>query len=124
LTKSSTAYCSGAGLVGARVGDRLAVFNATDGALVSGSLQVDQGGTYRAHLANLTPGGEYAITAGGTTQRLVATAAGTLYVSVTISNGATITVSATGLVVPLPPSPPDPFDVSLLRPPANLRIIR
>ena len=124
FTKSSTAYLSGTGLIGARVGDRLAVFNGADGAVVTGDLTVDRAGTYRAHFANLTPGGEYDIIAGGTTQRLLASDVGTMYLSVSLPGAGTLSVRASGRVVPPPPAPADPYDTSSLKPPANLRIIR
>ena len=101
-----TALLPGVGLAAARVGNRIAVFNKASAAVNTGSFTVDQAGTFKIHIADLTPLGEYDLMVGGSPARHTATAAGTLYLEYPLTAGAQIQLHATGVAGVIPPGPP------------------
>ena len=89
--------------VAARIGARVAVFNRQAGNLSSGSFTVDQGGTYKFHIADLSPLSEYRVDIGGNPLTATASAAGTLYFERSAGSGTTVTFTRVG-----PPGSLDP----------------
>jgi hypothetical protein len=104
---------SATGLVGVRVGDRIAVFNRLSGDVASGDVTVDVGGTYGIHFGGLFPSREYEVSIGGVVSGQPASSAGTLYLRQVVAAGTRIALRATGTVVGVAPAAP-----------ANLRVVR
>jgi hypothetical protein len=102
------------GLVAARVGDRIAVFNRVSSAVTTGDLTVDISGDYGINIADLYPNRDYEVTISGSVTTKTASAAGTLYLRESLAAGARISLRAIGgTVASTPPAAP-----------TNLRVVR
>ena len=93
-------------LVGARVGNRIAVFNRASGEIGSGEVTVDAAGAFGIHISDLTPNAEYEITVGGSRSIHSASTAGTLYLQQTLMAGTRIALRATGSAAVAPQTAP------------------
>jgi hypothetical protein len=98
-----TVLLTGVGVVGARVGDKIAAFSPTEGRIETGYITVDEAGTYGVLVCDLLAGAAYDI--GGRT--MSASSAGTIYVVVsTAGAGSRLTVTRVGAApAPIPPAP-------------------
>jgi hypothetical protein len=112
--QSPVELVKGAGMVGARVGNRIAVFNTASADLKSGSVTIPSAGAYRLLVGDLVPFGNYSVSIGGSATTRTASEGGTLYFDVSVGGQTTISVNFTGSTQ-APPPPPNP--------PGNLRIL-
>jgi hypothetical protein len=103
---SPTAALSGNDMAAARVGNRIAAFSRSTDSVATGDFTVDQAGTFRIHISDLSPATEYQITVGGNPVTLTASTAGTLYFERSVSAGTRISINRTGPVAVLPPAAP------------------
>jgi hypothetical protein len=110
-TPMAAVALSGNELVAARVANRIAAFARNTDSLTTGDFTIDQAGTYRIHLADLSPATQYQITVAGSPVTLTTSVAGTLYVERTVSAGASVVVQRTG---PLPQPPSAPSNVRIV----------
>jgi hypothetical protein len=102
--RSPTVLLSGTGVVGARVGEKIAVFSSAESTLSSGSLTIDQAGQYWVLLCDLNPGASYTFTS-TTSATMTASSAGTIYLQISVpSAGSRLAFTSGGAV--LPPAPP------------------
>lgn len=104
--QSPTEPIRGGRFLGARVGNRVAVFAEFSERETNGFFVVPTAGSYKILVAGLQPGAEFDVLFGSSSQRLSATAAGTLYLDVTIPSNTTITLRPTGVVSSVPPVAP------------------
>jgi hypothetical protein len=104
--QSPTETIRGQRFVGARVGDRIAVFAEQSNRETTGSFTVPTAGSYRILVGGLVPGGEYNVTYGGFSARETAPASGTVVLDATVVANTTFTLQATGAVATLPPAAP------------------
>lgn len=102
-TPAPTGLLSGTGIVGARVGARVAAFSRTESPITTGDLTIDQAGPYRVLLCDLIPGAEYEL--GGSAVRAVASSAGLIYLELTAAANSRLTIRATGVQLPPPAAP-------------------
>ena len=93
---SAMALLEGRGLLGARAGDCIAVFNPEYARIRSGRLTLPRNlsGTFRLLAADLEPDASYALSAGRKPMRLKSTEAGNIYVErVRLSGGESLSIS-------------------------------
>lgn len=111
----------GTGMYGARVGSKIAAFGATEQRVQSANLVIDTSGNVSVLLSDLVRGGEYAVSLNGASQKHVASAAGTLYLKLVVSQAnSTLSVSSTGVVIAVDdPDNPEYKEVAV---PKNLRV--
>jgi hypothetical protein len=81
---------NGSTLVGARVGDHLAIFNRREGAIADGQIAIDRPGTYRVLISDLGAGSTYDLRLDGRVVTRTATAAGTIYFDATVTQPDTL----------------------------------
>lgn len=101
-----TTLVNGTAFVGARVADRIVMFGRAGNAISGGEFLADAAGTFRVHIADLVPYGEYDVTVGAATTRRVASSAGTLYFEATLGLGTRVALQGTGTVLYNPPRAP------------------
>jgi hypothetical protein len=99
-----TVMVSGANMVGARVGDRIAVFNNQEGILGSGDFIIDSAGTYKILISDLNPSTNYSIAIGSNSQSVTTTTAGTVYLSATVAANTKVSLFTTSQVPPPNPT--------------------
>lgn len=104
-TQSQTSAVVGTGFVGARVGNRIALFSERGLGLASGSFVAPTAGTFGVLVTGLRENAEYEVTTGTDTFRQVASPGGALYFERALTAGATVTVRATGVTVQPPNAP-------------------
>lgn len=108
---AAVTLASGASTVAARVGSRIAVFNRQQASLATGAFTVDQGGTFKIHVADLSPAAEYRVDVGGNTFTATASSAGTLYFERSVAPGTAVTIERVGVAG----APEAPTGVRLLQ---------
>ncbi len=94
---------AGVKFVGARVGQRIAVFSEFTDQEVEGSFVLPATGTFRVLISGLLPSAEFEVSWGGAATRLLSTDAGTIYTSGSGSAGMSISLKATGYRGPSAP---------------------
>jgi hypothetical protein len=101
--RSPTSLVEGANFIGARVGDRIAVFSRLEQNLTQGSFTIPIPGTYKVLIADLHKFSQYTITHQGTTQSLTTGGTATLYATITTTQPSVpVSIQATGLSTPPP----------------------
>jgi hypothetical protein len=99
---TTTTLINGPKTVGAAIGDRMALFNRTEGYVANDTITVSRGGTYRVLFCDLQPGMNYTING----QAVVAGSGGTAYLTINVASGGTISISSTGVVTQAAPGAP------------------
>ena len=99
---STTALISGTRTVGASIGNRMAIFNRSEGYISSDAFPVARAATYKVLFGDLQPGMGYNING----QVVTASQGGTAYVTLSVGAGGTISIAATGTVTALAPAAP------------------
>lgn len=105
VSMTPSALLQGSSMQGARVGNKIAVFNQNEALLSSGDFVIDNAGTYKTLISDLISGASYNVQYGPTTASRTASSAGTIYLDITTSSPDVRVAVSTGNLPPPAPIP-------------------